>query len=91
MLLRFVALFASMGRGYLAPLGWTFLSVFMAQIAAILGWGDWFPWSVPALFSGMAGPRAGDLGLHSYVAITLAFVAGLVATFFWWQRADHTR
>ncbi len=91
MLLPFVALFASMGRGYMAPLGWAFLSVFLAQIAAILGWGDWFPWSVPALFSGMAGPRAGDLGLHSYVAITLAFVTGLVATFFWWQRADHTR
>jgi ABC-2 type transport system permease protein len=90
-LLPVVALFASTGRGYLAPLGWTFLSVFLAQIAAILGWGDWFPWSVPALFSGMAGPRAGDLGLHSYLAITSTFAAGLAATFLWWERADHTR
>ena len=91
MLLPFVAFFASAGRGYLAPLGWTFFSVFLAQIAAVLGWGDWFPWSVPALFSGMAGPRAGDLGVHSYLAISLAFLAGLIATFSWWRNADQAK
>jgi ABC-2 type transport system permease protein len=56
MLMPFVALFASAGRGYLPPLGWAFLTMALAQIAAVLGWGDWF-WSVPALLSGM-GPRA---------------------------------
>ena len=91
MLLPFVAFFASAGRGYLPALGWALFSVFLAQIAAVLGWGDWFPWSVPALFSGMAGPRAGDLGLHSYVSVSLAFAVGLAATFAWWRSADQVR
>ena len=91
MLLPFIALFASAGRGYLPPLGWTFFTVFLAQIAAVLGWGDWFPWSVPALLSGMAGPRAEQIGLHSYLGILLAFIAGVAATFAWWRSADQAR
>jgi ABC-2 type transport system permease protein len=91
MLMPFVALFASAGRGYLPALGWAFLTVTLAQIAAVLGWGDWFPWSVPALLSGMAGPRAEQIGMHSYVLVSLAFIIGIAATFAWWQRADQTR
>jgi ABC-2 type transport system permease protein len=89
MLLPFVALFANWGRGYLPAMGWTFLTVFLAQIAAVLGWGDWFPWSVPALFSGMAGPALSQLGLHSYLAVVLAFIMGLTGTFGWWRLADQ--
>src|SRR5687767_11557095 len=66
-LLSFVALLASVGRGYMPPFGWTIFTVVLAQIAALTGWGDWFPWSVPALFSGAAGPRAELLGPHSYI------------------------
>lgn len=90
-LLPFVALFASTGRGYLPPFGWTILTVVLSQIAAITGWGDWFPWSVPALFSGAAGPRAELLGTHSYVVLAVACLVGLVATFTWWRSADQTR
>ncbi len=86
-----VALLASAGRGYLPPMGWMFLTVFLAQILAATGWGAWFPWSVPPLFSGLAGPRADQLGLHSYVLVALTGAAGLVATYAWWQRADQTR
>jgi ABC-2 type transport system permease protein len=91
MLMPFVALFASAGRGYLPPLGWAFLMLALAQIAAVLGWGDWFPWSVPALLSGMAGPRAEQIGMHSYILVGLAFIAGIAATFAWWQSADQAR
>ncbi len=87
----FVAFFASLGRGYLLPFGWTFFTVFLAQIAARLGWGDWFPWSVPALFSGMAGPRAEIIGLHSYIILILTGLLGLGATLYWWRSADQTR
>ncbi|HSK88119.1 MAG TPA: hypothetical protein VK880_07185, partial [Anaerolineales bacterium] len=90
-MLPFVALFASIGRGYLPPFGWTILTVVFAQVAAITGWGDWFPWSVPALFSGAAGPRAELMGMHSYVIVLLASIAGLAATFYWWRSADQTR
>jgi ABC-2 type transport system permease protein len=86
-----VALLASAGRGYLPPLGWAFLTVFLAQILAAIGWGAWFPWSVPALFSEIAGPRATQIGLQSYVVVGVTCVAGLVATFVWWRSADQTR
>ena len=91
MLMPFVALFASVGRGYLPPLGWAFLTLALAQIAGVLGWGDWFPWTVPALLSGMAGPSAEQIGIHSYIVVLLAFVAGIIATFAWWQSADQAR
>lgn len=90
-LMSFVALFASIGRGYLSAFGWTILTLILSQIAAATGWGDWFPWSVPALFSGAAGPRAELIGLHSYVVVVMACAAGLAATYLWWQKADQTR
>ncbi|HSJ90152.1 MAG TPA: ABC transporter permease [Anaerolineales bacterium] len=89
--LPFVALFASIGRGYMPPFGWTILTIVLAQIAAITGWGDWFPWSVSALFSGAAGPRAELLGLHSYIIVIVMSAIGLAATFYWWRSADQTR
>ncbi len=90
-LLTPVALFAGVGHGYLPPLGWALLTVALAQIAAATGWGDWFPWSVPAMFSQAAGPHSGQIGPHSYIVVTLAFMAGLVATLMWWRSADQTR
>ena len=90
-LLPFVAFFASAGKGYLPSFGWMILTVAMAQIAAITGWGDFFPWSIPALFSGAMGPRAEFLGAHSYVIILLASLVGTIATFYWWRNADQTR
>lgn len=86
-----VALLASVGRGYLPPLGWAILTLFLAQILAALGWGAWFPWSVPALFSGIAGPRSTHIGLQSYVVVALTWVLGLIGTFAWWYRADQVR
>lgn len=91
LLLPFVALIASLGRGYMASFGWVILTVFLAQIAAVMGWGDWFPWSVPALFSGVAGPRAELMGAHSYVILMIACIIGLAATFYWWRSADQTK
>lgn len=91
MLMPLVALLASAGRGYLPPMGWAFFTLAVAQIAAVLGWGDWVPWSVPALLSGAAGPQASMLGLHSYVVVALAFLVGVLATVLWWQQADQSR
>lgn len=90
-LLPFVAFFASAGKGYLPSFGWLVLTVVFAQVAAITGWGDWVPWSVPALFSGAVGPRAEFLGVHSYIIIVLASLVGTAATFYWWRNADQTK
>jgi ABC-2 type transport system permease protein len=86
-----VAFIASIGRGYLPPLGWAVLTIFFSQIVAATGWGDWFPWSVPALYSGVVGPRSEQLGAHSYILVILTGGMGLIATFWWWLNADHTR
>lgn len=91
LLLPFVAYFASAGKGYLPSFGWMILTVALAQIVAITGWGDFFPWSIPALFSGAAGPRGGLLGWYSYLIILLAGLAGLAMTFNWWRNADQTK
>ncbi|MBI5354395.1 MAG: ABC transporter permease [Chloroflexi bacterium] len=90
-LLPYVALVASAGRGYMPAFGWMVFSTVLAQVAAITGWGDWFPWSVPALFSGAVGPRAELLGTHSYVIVITTSMIGLFATFIWWRKADHTK
>lgn len=93
LLVPFVAFVASIGRGYLSSFGWIVFTVILAQIAAITGWGDWFPWSIPALFSGAMGPREEFLGLHlhSYIIIVVASLISLMATFYWWRNSDQTR
>jgi len=90
-LMSFVALLASAGRGYLPSFGWTIFMVLLADLSVILGWGDWFPWAIPGLFSGAAGSRAELLGTHSYVILILASIIGIAATFYWWRSADQTR
>ena len=91
LLLPYVALIASIGRGYMPPFGWTLLMIAFAQIAVVTGWGDWFPWAVPGLFSGAAGQRAELLGMHGYIIVVIASIIGLAATYYWWRTADQTR
>lgn len=91
MLLPFVAFIASIGRGFMPAFGWAIFTVAIAQIAAVMGWGGWLPWSVPALFSGAARPRSEYLGTHSYIIVILASLIGLAATFYWWRNADQTK
>jgi ABC-2 type transport system permease protein len=90
LVLPYVAVIASAGRGYLAPFGWIMLTIALAQVAAVTGWGDWFPWAIP-LFSAASGPRAIALGLHSYVVMAAACAVGLALTYWWWREADQTR
>lgn len=85
-----IALAAGLGRGYMAPLAMALLLVFLAQIAAATGWGEWFPWSVPALLSGAAGPEAAVMGAGSYAVIALVSAIGVAATILWWRNADQT-
>lgn len=84
-----IAFFASAGRGYLPPMGAAILAVILAQIIAAAGWGGYFPWSVPALYAGMAGPEYAHLGIVSYVIVLLASLLGMFGTFVWWELADQ--
>lgn len=91
MLMPFVAFFASAGRGYLPALGWTILTLAVANIVSFLGWGDWFPWAVPILVSGMVEVYADQVGLHSILVVLVTSLCATAATFVWWQRADQAR
>jgi len=80
-----IAFFASAGRGYLPPLGIAILAIFLAQVTAIAGWGDYFPWAIPALYA-----QGNPVGWVSFVIVMLTSIIGIAGTFLWWERADHT-
>ncbi|UOQ43636.1 ABC transporter permease [Halobacillus salinarum] len=83
-----VAFFASYGRGYLAPLGFIIIMVLLSQIIGAIGYGDYFPWAIPALFSGMTGVES-PLKVSSTLIILSTCLIGLYATFSWWKNADQ--
>lgn len=78
------AFFASVGRGYLAAFGGLIGLIIAAQVAVIVGVGEWFPLSSPALWALTASPMAHvSVGQLALVPITsLAVVSATVA---WWQ------
>lgn len=85
-----VAFVASAGKGYLAPIGFLILLLVLAQILGAIGWGWLFPWSVGGLYTGISGSDRAMLEPISYWLVVLTGLAGVLVTFFWWQRADHT-
>src|SRR5699024_8493957 len=48
-----VAFFASYGGGYLAPLGFVVITLVLSQIVSAAGFGAYFPWAIPSLYSGV--------------------------------------
>jgi ABC-2 type transport system permease protein len=86
-----IAFAACAGRGYLPGVAMLITVVFCAQIVAALGYGQYFPWSVPALFSGLAGPDHPAPGPLGVVLVVLAGVAGAGVTGVWWRQADQDR
>lgn len=83
-----VALLASIGRGYLSPLGFMVLTIVLAQIIAATGYGHLFPWSIPALASGVTGSAI--IEDISVIIIILTSTTGLIGTMFWWSYADQS-
>jgi len=86
-----VAFASCVGKGYLFPVGWTILTLALANVAVALGWGDWFPWSVPLLLSRTIAPGADPVEHHGLWVVAATSLAGSAALFWWWYRADHTR
>jgi ABC-2 type transport system permease protein len=81
------ALVASIGRGYLLPVGVAILLLMMTNLAMIIGWGEFFPWAVPGLYA--QGKTL--LGPASFLIVLLTGLAGLVGTYLWWKHADQNR
>jgi ABC-2 type transport system permease protein len=81
------ALFASMGRGYLLPIGLAVLTLMMTNFVAIMGWGEYFPWAVAGLYA----QGKSSLAPISYWIVFLTCLAGMLATYVWWRYADQNR
>lgn len=81
------ALLASVGRGYLLPLGVAILTLIVTNLLVIAGWGDYFPWGIPAMFA----QDKEVLPMASYGIVILTGGAGVMATYLWWKFADQSR
>jgi ABC-2 type transport system permease protein len=84
-----VAFFACFGRGYLAPMGFVILTMVIAQFIGALGLSQYFPWAIPILYTGAAGPESAQLGIASYLILFFTSILGLIGTLAWWRFADQ--
>jgi ABC-2 type transport system permease protein len=91
LLVPVVAWIATLGRGYLAPIGFTLFMLVMGNVFGATGWGKWFPWSIVPMLAGIAGPRVEVLAPGSLGVVGLTFVAGVAATMWQWRHADNTQ
>lgn len=91
LLVSVLALAASVGRGYLAAVAVMFVLLLCAQVIAALGYGHVFPWSVPGIYSGLAGPGKPAVGWPGFALVGAVGLAGIAATLWWWQNADQSR
>jgi ABC-2 type transport system permease protein len=83
------AFFASVGRGYLLPMGVTLLVIVLGNVVAVAGWANYFPWAVPALHVELTG--RGNLEPVSYLLVLITGLAGMAGTYLWWRFADQSR
>jgi ABC-2 type transport system permease protein len=82
---------ASVGRGYLPGILTMFAALFTAQVVAALGYGQWYPFSVPGIHSGMAGPDQPPPTPVGYADVIAVAVLSIALTVRWWNTTDHTR
>jgi ABC-2 type transport system permease protein len=78
------------GPGYLAAVGVMLGTVFVTQVIAALGYGQYSPWSVPAILSGVAGPDQPAPSPVGYLLVIAVGAAGAAAMAAWWRGADQT-
>lgn len=85
------ALLASIGRGYLLPLGAAIITLIMANVAAIAGWGEFFPWAIPGLYTQAMTTPSGTIRPASYWVVIFTGLAGMVGTYYWWKYTDQSK
>lgn len=82
-----VAFLASYSRGYLAPLGFVIMTLVFSQIIGAVGYGEYFPWAIPALYSGLTGESILNWG--GLFIIFMTSLLGFFSTLYWWLFADQ--
>jgi ABC-2 type transport system permease protein len=88
-----VAFIASASRGFLLPVGFAILMLIITNFVAV-GLPNimpYFPWAIPALYSGIAGREAlPPAGAVSYFILFATGIIGFFGTTAWWRFADQT-
>ena len=75
---------ANVTKGYLAPIGLTFLIVLAVNIVENVGLTHYFPWTIPRLII-----SDGYLSTISILILTITGVVGFVGTVAWWRYVDQ--
>ena len=86
-----VAFIASYGRGFLLAIGFAIFILILTQFvfAGVPGITPYFPWAIPALYSGLAGPDLPRPEILSYFILIITSLLGYLGTATWWQYADQ--
>lgn len=82
-------LVAGITRGIVAPIGFVLLMVIVAQFVALVGWGPYFPWAIPGVFTVSEGVEGMQLVPVSYFILAITSLGGLFGTVYWWKYADQ--
>lgn len=69
-------------------LGAIFIILTFSQIIAAIGYGEYFPWSIPALYSGITGDPLKIDTLHCAL-IVITSLAGMLSTWWWFTFVDQ--
>jgi ABC-2 type transport system permease protein len=91
LLVPIVAWITVLGRGYLAPLGFSLAMIALGNVFAKTGWAPWFPWSIVPSLVGMVGKPAASLPASSFLVLVFTFIAGICATIVQFIYADNTQ
>ena len=65
------------------------ISLILAQIVATTGYGEFFPWSIPAIIGIGIGNGEPMVSGISIAIVFLTSILGLVSTMLWWRYADQ--
>ena len=88
------AFIASITRGYLPAIGGLFAVLILGDIINEVGYGPYFPWMIPMIYTGAAqaltGKAVTSLGFMSYFLAALVGVISIVVTASWWRYADQS-
>ncbi|MDH5718795.1 MAG: ABC transporter permease [Spirochaetia bacterium] len=84
-----VAWFATIGKGYMAPLGFVFFSMAAGQIMGALGFGEYSPWAIPGLYSGAGGEEKSHINFFGFFLVFVMGFLGAIATWLQWKNADN--
>ncbi|WP_018752280.1 ABC transporter permease [Paenibacillus sanguinis] len=87
-----VALLASLSRGWLAPIGFVFLTLILALSLGSSAAGPYIPWAMPTLQTlPFTSPGSGLASLNwiSYLILAVTGAGGLIGTMAYWRYADQ--